>query len=90
LPRTGFAASVCRPHPKKSRSYDLGEETCWKEKKKGKSRGNPYRLDEMVMRDLREEVMDDMSSDVVMDVVDPSVVPVERRQSSTQITPLLI
>jgi hypothetical protein len=43
----------------------------------------------MVMRDLREEVMDDMSSDVVMDVVDPSVVPVERRQSSTQITPFL-
>ena len=49
-----------------------------------------YRLNEMVMRDLGEKVMDDMSSNVMMDIVDQSIVPIERRQSSTQITPFLI
>jgi hypothetical protein len=49
-----------------------------------------YRLNEMVMRDLGEKVMDDMSSNVMMDVVDQSIVPIERRQSSTQVTPFLI
>jgi hypothetical protein len=42
------------------------------------------------MRDLREKVMDDMSSNVMVDIVNQSIVPVERRQSSTQITPFLI
>jgi len=49
-----------------------------------------YRLNEMVMRDLGEKVVDDMSSNVMMDIVDQSIVPIERRQSSTQITPFLI
>jgi len=66
LPRTGFAASVCRSS--KNRSYDLGKETYKKEK--GNNRGNSYRLNEMVMRDLREKVTDDMSSNVMMDIVD--------------------
>jgi len=44
----------------------------------------------MVMRDLGEKVVDDMSSNVMMDIVDQSIVPIERRQSSTQITPFLI
>jgi hypothetical protein len=88
LPRTGFAASVCRSF--KNRSYDLGKETYKKRRKKGKNRGNSYRLNEMVMRDLREKVMDDMSSNVMVDIVNQSIVPVERRQSSTQITPFLI
>jgi hypothetical protein len=43
----------------------------------------------MVMRDLREKVMDDMSSNIMMDVVDQSIVPIKRRQSSTEITPFL-
>ena len=49
-----------------------------------------YRLNEMVMRDLGEKVVDDMSSNVMMDIVDQSIVPIERRQSSTKITPFLI
>jgi len=87
LPRTGFAATVCSSSSK-NRSYDLGKETYKKEKVK--NMGNSYRLNEMVMRDLGEEVMDDMSSNVMMDIVDQSIVPVECRQSSTQITPFLI
>jgi hypothetical protein len=43
----------------------------------------------MVMRDLREQVMDDMSSNIMMDVVDQSIIPIESRQSSTEITPFL-
>jgi len=42
------------------------------------------------MRDLGEKVVDDMSSNVMMDIVDQSIVPIERRQSSTKITPFLI
>ena len=49
-----------------------------------------YRLNEMVMRDLGEKVVDDMSSNVMMDIVDQSIVPIESRQSSTKITPFLI
>jgi hypothetical protein len=48
-----------------------------------------YSLNEMVMRDLREKVMDNMSSNIMMDVVDQSIVPIKRRQSSTEITPFL-
>lgn len=44
----------------------------------------------MVMRDLREKVVNHMSPNVVVDVVDPSVVPVERCQASPQIVPFLI
>jgi hypothetical protein len=48
-----------------------------------------YSLNEMVMRDLREKVMDNMSSNIMMDVVDQSIVPIKCRQSSTEITPFL-
>jgi hypothetical protein len=48
-----------------------------------------YSLNEMVMRDLREKVMDNMSSNIMMDVVDQSIVPIKGRQSSTEITPFL-
>jgi len=43
----------------------------------------------MVVRDLREEVMDDMGADVVVDLVDPAVVSVHRRQAAAQVAPLL-
>ena len=43
----------------------------------------------MVMWDLREEMVDYMSPDVMVDVVDPSVVPVERRQATPKIGPFL-
>jgi len=48
-----------------------------------------YCLYEMVMWDLREEMVDDMSPNVMVDVVDPSVVPVERRQATPKIGPFL-
>ena len=41
------------------------------------------------MRDLREEVVDNMGTDVVVDLVDPAVVPVHRRQPAAQVAPLL-
>lgn len=41
------------------------------------------------MRDLREEVVDDVGADVVVDLVDPPVVPVHRGEPSTQVAPLL-
>ena len=48
-----------------------------------------YSFDKMVVRDLREEVVDDMGADVVVDVVDPAVVPVHRREPAAQVAPLL-
>lgn len=47
------------------------------------------RFYEIVVWDLREEVVDDMSSDVMVDVVYPPVISVDRRQSSSQIGPFL-
>jgi hypothetical protein len=41
------------------------------------------------MRDLREQMMDDMSSNIMMDVVDHSIVAIEGCQSTTEITPFL-
>jgi hypothetical protein len=49
-----------------------------------------YRFDEMVMWDLREKMVDDMSPDVMVDVVEPSVVPVKRCQASAKVAPFLI
>jgi hypothetical protein len=43
----------------------------------------------MVMWDLREEMVDDMSPNVMVDVVDPSIVAVERRQATPKIGPFL-
>jgi hypothetical protein len=43
----------------------------------------------MVVRDLREEVMNDVGADVVVDVVDPAVVPVHRGEAAAQVAPLL-
>ncbi|RRT73342.1 hypothetical protein B296_00006504 [Ensete ventricosum] len=59
----------------------------WRKRKRG--RMDAHCFYEIVVWDLREEVVDDMSSDVVVDVVYPPVVSVDRRQSSTQIAPLL-
>ena len=44
---------------------------------------------EMVMWDLQEEMVDDMSPDVMVDVVDPSIVLVERHQATLKIGPFL-
>jgi hypothetical protein len=44
----------------------------------------------MVVRDLREKMVDHVSPDVVVDVVEPPVVPVKRGQASTQIAPCLV
>jgi hypothetical protein len=41
------------------------------------------------VRDLREEVMNDVGADVVVDVVDPAVVPVHRGEAAAQVAPLL-
>jgi hypothetical protein len=49
-----------------------------------------YRLDKMVMWDLREKMMNDMSANVMVNFVDQPVVPIKRCQSSTQITPFLL
>jgi len=43
----------------------------------------------MVVRDLREEVVDDMGADVVVDAVDPAVVSVHRRQPAAEVAPFL-
>lgn len=43
----------------------------------------------MVVWDLREEMVDDMSPNVMVDVVDPPVVPVERCQATPKIGPFL-
>jgi hypothetical protein len=40
--------------------------------------------------DLREEMVDDMSPNVMVDVVDPPVVPVERCQATPKIGPFLV
>jgi hypothetical protein len=44
----------------------------------------------MVMWDLREKMVHGMSPDVMVDVVEPSVVPVKRCQASTKVAPFLI
>jgi hypothetical protein len=44
----------------------------------------------MVVRDLREKMVDHVSPDVVVDVVEPPVVPVKCGQASTQIAPCLV
>ena len=49
-----------------------------------------YRLDKMVMRDLREKMMNDMRANVVVYVVDQTVVPIKCCQSSAQIAPFLL
>ena len=41
------------------------------------------------MRDLREEVVDDVRADVVVDLVEDAVVAVERREATTQVAPFL-
>ena len=41
------------------------------------------------MRYLGEEVVDDMGANVVVDVVDPPVVPVHGRQATTEVAPFL-
>ena len=41
------------------------------------------------MRYLGEEVVDDMGANVVVDVVDPPVVPVHGRQATTEVVPFL-
>jgi hypothetical protein len=38
---------------------------------------------------LWEEVVDDMGADVMVDLVDPAVVPVHRCQAPTQVAPFL-
>jgi hypothetical protein len=38
---------------------------------------------------LGEEVVDDMSANVMVDVVDPPVVPVNGRQATTEVAPFL-
>jgi hypothetical protein len=44
----------------------------------------------MVVWDLREKMVDHVSPNVVMDVVEPPVVPVKRCQASAQIAPCLV
>jgi hypothetical protein len=39
--------------------------------------------------DLWEEVVDDMGADVMVDLVDPAIVPVHRRQAPTKVAPFL-
>jgi len=43
----------------------------------------------VVVRYLGEEVVDDMSADVMVDVVDPPVVSVHGRQATTEVAPFL-
>ena len=49
-----------------------------------------YRLDKIVMRDLREKMVNDMSANVMVYVVDQPVVPIKCCQSSAQIAPFLL
>jgi len=58
-------------------------------KYKKKEEAHAYCFYEMVVRDLREEVVDDMGADVVVDLVDPAVVPVHGGEPPTQVAPLL-
>lgn len=44
---------------------------------------------QVIVWDLRKEMMNHMSSDIMMDVVDPSVVAIKSGQSSPQVTPFL-
>lgn len=44
----------------------------------------------MVMWDLWEKMVNHVSADVMVDVVEPPVVPVKRCQASTQIAPFLV
>ena len=48
-----------------------------------------YRLYQIVVWYLRKEMVNDVSSDVVVDAVYPPIVPVEGGQSSPQIAPFL-
>ena len=43
----------------------------------------------MVVWDLREKMMNDMSANVMVDVVDPPIVPVHGRQATTEVAPFL-
>ena len=43
----------------------------------------------MVVRYLGEEVVDDMGANVMVDVVDPPIVPVHGRQATTEVAPFL-
>lgn len=43
----------------------------------------------MIVWDLREKMMYHMSSNVVVDVVDPSIVPIQCCEPSSQVTPFL-
>ncbi|GJN28520.1 hypothetical protein PR202_gb16658 [Eleusine coracana subsp. coracana] len=48
-----------------------------------------YSFDEVVVWDLGEEVVDDMGADVMVDLVDPAVIPVNGRQTTTKVAPFL-
>lgn len=43
----------------------------------------------MIVWDLGEKMMDDMSADVMMDVVEDPVIPVNCSQPSPKVTPFL-
>lgn len=40
-------------------------------------KANTYGFNQVVVRDLREKMVNDMGSNVVVDIVDPSVIPIK-------------
>lgn len=48
-----------------------------------------YRLNQMIMWDLGKKMVDNMGSNIVVNVIEPSIITIYRRKSSPQITPFL-
>lgn len=50
---------------------------------------NTHSFYKVIVWDLRKEVMYHMGPDVMVDIIDPSIVTIERCKPSSQITPFL-
>lgn len=53
------------------------------------TREGMYRFNQVVVRNLGEQVVDNMSANVMVNVVDPAIISVNSGQASSHVVPLL-
>jgi hypothetical protein len=49
-----------------------------------------YRFYEIVVRDLREQMMDNMCPNIMMDIIEPSIISVNCGQTTSHVIPFLV
>jgi hypothetical protein len=58
--------------------------------KKNREVRNTYRFYEIVVRDLREQMMDNMCPNIMMDIIEPSIISVNCGQTTSHVIPFLV